>query len=454
MSPQSSTRTKRILRAEQDSTRRSATGLRGLQTPIQPEAADVLLGRQLATVLDRSEFYQRILGATARGRTWKAADLVHLPFTTREQLQADQAEYGPFGSYLGVDLTQVSRVHRTSGSSGRALIIALSAADVENSVECGARCFRTAGAGPGDLIVHCLNFCMWSGGVTDHHALERSGAAVIPYGVGNSSNLINVIMELRPTGIHCTPSYLAKLEQRLKEEFDVPPSALGLKLGLFGGEPGLQDPQFRSRIEETWGFRAVDANYGLAEVLSMFASECPMKGGLHFVAGDVLCPELKDPAGDGVVPWEQGANGELVITHLQRECQPLIRYRTSDIVELVSLEPCGCGLHTPRWRVVGRVDDMVVIRGINVYIESIAKLVNHESPRLTGEYRVLVNRSAPVTDFVVKVETRSGPQLDGLAAELEDRFAHELGVRPSVTLLPEGSLPRTDGKTNRLERVL
>jgi len=454
MPSQTDKREGRILGEGRSRGGRLPESLRGVQPVGSRMDVDALLGKQIEYVLERSEFYQRILGTSLRGRTWRAADLPQLPFTTREQLQADQAERGPFGSYLAADRTQVSRVHRTSGSSGRALIIALSAADVENSVECGARCFWAGGVGPGDLIVHCLNFCMWSGGVTDCHALERSGAAVIPYGVGNSSNLINVIRELRPTGIHCTPSYLAKLEQRLKEEFEVPPSALGLKLGLFGGEPGLQDPQFRSRIEETWGFRAVDANYGLAEVLSMFASECPMKGGLHFVAGDVLHPELKDPGGDGVVPWEKGARGELVITHLRRECQPLIRYRTSDIVELASLEPCGCGLDTPRWRVVGRVDDMVVIRGINVYIGAIAKLVNGEAKRLTGEYRVLVNRSAPVTDFVVKVETRSGPPLDGLAVELEDRFAHELGVRPSVTLLPEGSLPRTDGKTNRLERVL
>ncbi|MBN2563170.1 MAG: AMP-binding protein [Phycisphaerae bacterium] len=417
-------------------------------------AVDALLRRQLEYVRQHSPFYQGILRRRNGRTTLGLSDLGQLPYTTREQLQEDQARHPPFGSYLAVDKTRVTRVHRTSGSTGRPLIITLSASEIEDTVNCGARCFSAAGVGPDDLIVHCLSYCMWSGGVTDHQALERAGAAVIPYGVGNTSQLLRTILDVKPTGIHCTPSYLAKLEQHLNEEFDLAPSALGLKLGLFGGEPGLQDRHFRARIEHDWGFRAMDANYGMAEVLSMFGAECQVREGLHFMGQGVVYPELKHPTGDELLPWEPGVRGELVLTHLRRECQPLVRYRTSDLIEVVACGPCECGRPTPRWRVVGRLDNMVVIRGVNVYLSSIGEVIHGELDRLTGEYRVLVNRTQPITDFVIKVEVKPGRQQHNLAHELEDRLMRELGVRVCVTLVPQGHLPRTGEKTRRLERVL
>jgi phenylacetate-CoA ligase len=412
------------------------------------------MAEQFKYVLERSPFYQVRLQSPSAGRGLGLTDLPHLPYTTRDELQQDQAAHPPFGSYLAADARGILRVHRTSGSSGRPLIIALSAGDLEHTVTCGAKCFHAAGVKPGDLIVHCLNYCMWSGGMTDHQALERTGAAVIPFGVGNTSRLIQTILDLRPTGIHCTPSYLARIEQRLSEEFQLPPKALGLKLGLFGGEPGLQDPLFRERIEREWGFRAVDANYGMAEVLSMFGAECEVREGLHFFGQGVLYAELKDADSDVTLPWEPGARGELALTHLRRQCQPLVRYRTSDLIEVIAAGPCACGRATPRWRVVGRADDMVVIRGINVYLDTIARAVNRDAERLTGEHRVLVSRSAPITECVVKVEVRADHDLHDTGHDLEERLARELGVHVCVTLVPEGRLPRTDSKTRRLERVL
>ncbi len=413
-----------------------------------------LLAEQIARVLACSPFYHRKLALPSPRPRITLADFASLPFTTRQELQADQLEYPPFGSYLGTDPGRVARVHRTSGSSGRPLIIALSAPDVEDALGCGARCFQAAGVRPGQLIVHCLNYCMWSGGVTDHLALERAGAGVIPFGVGNTSLLLQTILDLKPAGIHCTPSYLARLEQRLEQEFRLAPRELGLQLGLFGGEPGLQDRQFRSRIEQTWGFRAMDANYGMAEVLSMFGAECEARSGLHFFGEGVLYPELKDPAGDETLPCEQGVRGELVLTHLRRECQPLVRYRTSDLIEIISTEPCPCGRTSPRWRVVGRVDDMVVIRGLNIYLDSIGKVINRRLDQLTGEYRLLVTARPPITDGVVQVETRVGHDRAAIEHELVNALHAELGVRLTVTAVEAGALPRTDGKTRRLERGL
>lgn len=389
-----------------------------------------------------------------RTRVLSVDDLPFLPFTTRADLQADQEAHPPFGNYLAAPTDRVARVHRTSGSTGPALLIALSMSDIERSVVAGAECFRAAGVGSGDLIVHCLNYCMWSGGLTDHQALERSGAGVIPYGVGKSSELIEMIRRIRPTGLHCTPSYLGRLEERLAADFGLAPRDLGLRIGLFGGEGGLQEPAFRNRIEQTWGIRAMDANYGMSEVLSMFGAECEARCGLHFFGDESLFAELKALDSDETSPMENGASGELVLTHRGRECQPLVRYRTSDIIEVTATEPCSCGRTSPRFRVIGRVDDMLVIRGINVFPGRVVDAIHRFSDRLTGEYRVQVSREAPIQEFRVVVEERSPGASPRLAAELADALEKSLSIRPTIQLVAAGTFPRTSGKTCRVERTL
>ncbi|MBI5763699.1 MAG: AMP-binding protein [Planctomycetes bacterium] len=412
------------------------------------------LNRQLAYVCASSGFYRERFRMAGRTRVLSVDDLPFLPFTTRADLQADQEAHPPFGNYLAAPTDRVARVHRTSGSTGPALLIALSMSDIERSVVAGAECFRAAGVGSGDLIVHCLNYCMWSGGLTDHQALERSGAGVIPYGVGKSSELIEMIRRIRPTGLHCTPSYLGRLEERLAADFGLAPRDLGLRIGLFGGEGGLQEPAFRNRIEQTWGIRAMDANYGMSEVLSMFGAECEARCGLHFFGDESLFAELKALDSDETSPMENGASGELVLTHRGRECQPLVRYRTSDIIEVTATEPCSCGRTSPRFRVIGRVDDMLVIRGINVFPGRVVDAIHRFSDRLTGEYRVQVSREAPIQEFRVVVEERSPGASPRLAAELADALEKSLSIRPTIQLVAAGTFPRTSGKTCRVERTL
>lgn len=411
-----------------------------------------LLDRQLAYVAERSAFYRRKWELRKACPT--SRDFAGLPFTTRRELQSDQDEAPPFGSYLAADRAMVSRVHRTSGSTGKSLLIALSAADVERTVERGAACLSAAGAGPGDLIVHCLNYCLWSGGVTDHQCLERTGAGVIPFGVGRSAELIETMLRLRPTGIHCTPSYLGRLEERLSADFGKTPRELGLRIGLFGGEPGLQDPRFRSRIEAKWGFRAVDANYGMAEVLSIFGAECDARRGLHFEGGDAVWAEIRKVDSDEAVAFEAGATGELVLTHLQRECQPLVRYRTSDVVEVLATEPCECGRASPRFRVIGRVDDMIVVRGLNVFPSAIAEVINTFSDELSGSYLIDVDRHDPIRRIVVRAETSGSGGDAPVGDRLGEAILARLGVRMEVELAPCGSLPAGESKTQRVRRIL
>lgn len=428
------------------------TGLRVVESVGSFRAEDTQLDRQLWYVQEHSPFY-RAKWESREGRV-TAADLRTLPFTTRAELQADQAKYGPFGSYLATQVEQVARVHRTSGSTGQALLIALSSSDIEIALERGAACFRTAGVLRTDLIVHCLNYCMWSGGVTDHLCLERAGAGVIPFGVGHSTELLETMLRLKPSGIHCTPSYLGRLEERLRTEFSLAPRDLGLRIGLFGGEPGLQDPAIRRRIEATWGIRAVDANYGMSEVLSIFGAECEARCGLHFEGGDAIHPEIRRPDSDQTLPFESGAVGELVLTHLQRQCQPLVRYRTSDVVEVLAAGDCVCGRGSPRFRVIGRIDDMIVVRGLNLFPSAIGEAISPFIGAVSGAFEILAEKQDPIRRIVIRVEAGEQPIEPATELQVREAICKRINLRPDVEFVPPGTMTRGDGKARRVRRVL
>jgi phenylacetate-CoA ligase len=379
--------------------------------------------------------------------------LADLPLIDKEMLRASQHAHPPFGDYLAADEAQIARVHRTSGTTGTAMNLALSRRDAEETALVGARAQRASGLGPGHRVVHCLNYRLWMGGYTDHATLEATGAAVVPFGVGETQLLIRTIRELGITAISCTPSYPAVLEQVIAEHYPgLKPRDLGLELGLFGGESGLDDPQFRRRLEATWGFKVRNANYGVTDVLTTFAGQSEVDNDLHFVALDVLHPEVIDPATGAVLPWQEGTRGELVLTHLTRQCQPLVRFRTGDIILITGTGKAGCGRTAPRLRVVGRSDDMVVVRGINAFPTQVAAVIN-QFAALSGEYRIVLDGPSPYALLPVEVELAAGtaPQ-DGLAAAVEQRVKQEIGVSARVALMPFGSLPRSEGKTRRVIR--
>jgi len=275
-----------------------------------------------------------------------------------------------------------------------------------------------------------------------------------PATLGESALLIRTIRELDLTAISCTPSYPAVLEAVIEREFPgLAPGDLGLQLGLFGGEPGLDDPAFRSRLEGVWGFAARNANYGVSDVLCNFAAQCERETDLHFVALDALYPELIEPQAGTPLPLEAGAEGELVLTHLAKECQPLVRFRTGDIVALTATGTCACGRTAPRFRVIGRADDMVVVRGINVFPSMAAAVVNG-CPELGGEYRIVLSGDGPYDRLPLEVELAPGVGASPpLAAKLAAAVKRELGVTAEVTLRAPGALPRTAGKTRRVVRT-
>ncbi|MEE9301685.1 MAG: AMP-binding protein [Alphaproteobacteria bacterium] len=406
---------------------------------------------QRAYLEQSSPFLRRLW--EGRAAPEKLDEIACLPLCDKVMLRESQAATPPFGDYLAVAPAQVMRIHRTSGTTGRAMNIAQTEADAFQTALVGARAHRTAGLGPGHIVVHCLNYQMWMGGFTDHTMLEAAGATVIPFGVGGSELLIRTIQDLKVTAIHCTPSYPAVLEQTIAEHFpDITPRDLGLELGLFGGEAGLDNPSFRARLEETWGFAARNANYGVSDVFSNFASQCAENNDLHFVGLDVLYPELIEPENGEPLPWRAGATGELVLTHLAREAQPLVRFRTNDLITITETGACACGRTAPRFRVLGRSDDMVIVRGINVFPTAIGGVINRFE-ELSGEFRIVLRGPGPYDRLPVEAELAQSVQASpALAEAIASAIKDEARVSASVDLLAPLSLPRSEGKTQRVIR--
>lgn len=406
---------------------------------------------QAAHISAHSSFYQ----ALWKGMTPPSdlRDLPQLPLSDKAQLRKSQAEHPPFGDYLAAPRDRAVRLHRTSGTTGQAMNLALSARDCAITETVGGRCHRAAGLRPGMTVVHCLNYQMWMGGLTDHMTLQATGALVVPFGVGSTDLLIRTIREVGVNAISCTPSYPAVLERVLGERFpDLAPRDLGLKIGLFGGEPGLDDPALRDRLRTVWGMEPRNANYGVSDVFSNFAAQCEDDTHLHFMATDVLWPELIDPDTGGPLTLEAGAEGELVLTHLVRDCQPLVRFRTGDIIAIDHTDTCTCGRTGFRFRVIGRSDDMVVVRGLNLFPTMVAAIVNAD-PQLSGEYRVILDGPPPYDHLPLHVE-RAGGSVDdpGIGPALEAAIKRQLGATARVTVLPPDSFPLTEGKTRRVIR--
>ncbi len=417
-----------------------------------------LLQKQLAYVFAASRMYKDKFGPTGlRAEHIKdPADLARLPFTTKSELRESQERQPPFGDFLAADPDTVSRVHRTSGATGRFVYTALTRADLDLTHDTGARSFWAAGLRPHHRVVHCLNYQLWMGGFTDHANLETTGATVFPFGVGNSRQLVRVIKEAGITAISSTPSYPKYLEKVVRAELNLEPARLGLKLGLFGGEPGLDNPDYRRRIEETWGMKAMNANYGVSDVLCNFAAVCQENYQLHFLAQGGLLLQLIDPVTGRDLAIEEGVTGEMVLTHLKKEAQPLVRYRTSDLLQITETGPCACGRTGPRFKVIGRSDDMLHVKGINVFPNGIAKVLDSLIPDVTGEFQVVLDHPSPYTELKITVER--GPrikdsELEGLKSRIAAEIKNELNFKAVLTLVPPDSIERTQmGKARRVIR--
>jgi phenylacetate-CoA ligase len=409
----------------------------GLAFETQLALQEERLGAQIERVRAGAPFYRDRLSAVR-----SLDDLAAQPFVTKQELLAAQAEDPPLGALAGVPQEQIIRLHVTSGTTGTPLLIGFTAGDLERSSEAGARAFWSAGVRPGDTILHCVNYAFYAGGIADHMSMEATGATVIPVGLGQSDRLLDLFPSLRPTGIFSITGYVNHLAARAREK-GLEPRELGLRTLITGGEPGGDIPEVRARIEETWDARVGDT-YGLGDVWPTHAAQCDVRDGFHFSTPDLLVTELVDPETDRVLAWKPGATGELVYTHLDRESSPLVRFRSRDRAEVLALD-CECGRSQPRFRLLGRVDDMIVVRGVNVFPAAIERLLAEAVPSLRG-FAVLLDEPIPTPPIRVVVDA------DGIPEGLDRMIRERLQVQVAITALPPGTMASSEQKTKRIWR--
>jgi phenylacetate-CoA ligase len=411
------------------------------------------LQRAVAWAAERVPFYRRALAAAGvdAGTLGSVEDLRRLPFTRKSDLR----DHYPWGLFA-VPQPELSRIHASSGTKGKPTVVGYTRADLEIWREVMARSLAAGGARPGDVIQVAYGYGLFTGGLGFHDGAEYMGLTVVPVSSGNTLRQILLLQDFRPQGLACTPSFALHIGESMREQ-GLDPRGVGLRYGFFGAEPWTE--AMRQQIETLWGISAVDF-YGLSEIIGPgVAGECvESRRGLH-IAEDHFLPEVVDPVSGEPLP--AGVEGELVLTCLTRQALPMLRYRTGDITAL-DPAPCACGRTSTRMaRIKGRSDDMLVIKGVNVYPSQLeAALLT--VPELAPHYQLMVDRSQGFPSIAVEVEPTAeyvqrwggfDPARRELAA-LSERIgavlrAH-LSLNPEIVIVPPKTIPRSEGKAVRV----
>ena len=397
-------------------------------------------------VSERVPFYRECFlqaGITAEGIR-SLDDLRRLPFTTKQDLR----DHYPFGLFA-VPMADVARIHASSGTTGKMTVVGYTLRDIDAWAEVCARSLMCAGVGRGDIVHNAYGYGLFTGGLGVHYGAERLGATVIPTSGGNTKRQIMILQDFGGTVLTCTPSYALNMAEVI-QELGVDPASLKLRVGVFGAEPWSE--AMRKEIEKKLRIDALDI-YGLSEVMGPgVAMECLAKNGPH-VFEDHFLAEVIDP--DTGEPLPPGTRGELVFTSLTKEAFPVVRYRTRDITALETA-PCSCGRTLARMvRVTGRTDDMLIIRGVNVFPSQIESLLVG-LPGVEPHYQLIVDRVGQMDTLEVHVEVTEGTfsdevkKLEGLARRIEDDVKDYFGVTCKVRLVEPKTIERSEGKAKRV----
>lgn len=371
-------------------------------------------------------------------------DLSKLPFTVKQDLRDNY----PFDLFA-VPKSELVRVHASSGTTGKPIVVGYTQEDINRWADIIARCFAMIGGTKEDTIQIGYGYGLFTGGLGAHYGAERLGATVVPISGGNTKRQLMLMHDFGTTIVACTPSYALYLaEEAVNLGYDLPASQL--KAGVFGAEPWSEN--MRKELESKMGIDAYNI-YGLSEVIGPGVSmECQCKSGMH-VMEDHFVPEIVDP--ETLEPLPYGKQGELVFTSLTKEAFPVIRYRTRDITTLIE-EKCDCGRTFVRMdRVMGRTDDMLIIRGVNVFpsqIESVLLAIGETEPH----YQLVVDRKGAMDDLEIWVEVSDQMfsdevrRLEELERKLRGEIASLLGISAKVKLVEPRSIPRSEGKAKRI----
>ncbi len=405
-----------------------------------------LQGARLVKLVDRVyhnvEYYRKKMQAIGLepGDIRGLEDLTRLPFTTKDDLR----DTYPFGMFA-VPNSQIVRIHASSGTTGKATVVGYTRRDIDVWSECVARCITMAGLGREDIIQVAYGYGLFTGGLGGHYGAEKMGATVVPMSTGNTKKLITMMIDFGVTGLLCTPSYLMHIAETI-EEMGVR-DKIKLKASLNGAEPWTE--KMRDKIEEKLGIHAHDI-YGLSEIMGPgVATDCRFHTGLH-IHEDHFLPEIVDR--ETFRPVADGVTGELVISTLTKEGIPLIRYRTKDLTSM-DRSPCECGRTTARIaRFTGRSDDMLIIRGVNVFPSQIEAALL-EMGGITPHYLMIVDRVNNLDTLEVQVEVEERffsdeiRELENLTRRIEHVIQQAIGLAVRVKLVEPKALERSMGKS-------
>ncbi len=420
------------------------------------------LQAQLAYNYAYSPFYRRKLDGIglppSEIRTW--GDFRQIPPMDKHEHRLAQEEslerFGhPYGMLACAPLEKFVLLSSTSGTTGTPTLYTLTAKDMQVLYELQARKFWRVGLRPGDRVLHAFSLSMFTAGIPWVMALQQYGACVVPVGAElGSRRVLEFGQFVKPRVMTCTPSFAEYLIDKAPEMIGKPIRELGIELVICAGEPGVGLPEIRRRIEEAYGARLYDA-IGAAHTFHGISCELPEYQGMHFLSEDYCILELRDRETGEFLELEDGATGEMVFTELDWEGTPLLRYAIGDILQ-VFLSPCPCGRPGLRFKILGRSDDMLIVKGVNVYPAALRNVVVGFRPQTTGELRIVLDGPGPrvtpplhlVVEHAASLKTE---EVVVLKALLEEVMHERLKVRPSIEMVPPGTLQRTTHKVKLIE---
>ncbi|AVA37092.1 MULTISPECIES: phenylacetate--CoA ligase PaaK [Cupriavidus] len=368
------------------------------------------------------------------------ADLARFPFTTKKDLRDNY----PFGMFA-VPQDKIARIHASSGTTGKPTVVGYTLGDIDTWATVMARSIRASGARRGDKVHISYGYGLFTGGLGAHYGVEKAGLTAIPFGGGQTERQVQLIQDFKPEVIMVTPSYMLAIADELERQ-GVDPASTSLKIGIFGAEPWT--PEMRLAIEKRMGISAVDI-YGLSEVMGPgVANECAETKDGPTIWEDHFYPEIIDPDTGEVLP--DGEFGELVFTSLTKEAMPVIRYRTRDLSRLM---PGSARAAFRRMeKITGRTDDMMIVRGVNVFPSQIEELILKHA-ELAPHYQCVLNKDGPLDTLIVRVECAHGAD-PATARQAESQLAHDIksyiGVTAGIEILAEGGVERSVGKARRI----
>ncbi len=381
-------------------------------------------------------------------------DLALLPFTTKEELRASQAAAPPLGRHKAAS-ANVVRVHASSGTTGTPSYVGVTEHDRRSWREAVARAYWSQGLRPNSVFTMGFGIGFFVGGLPISDAATLIGCTFVPVGTGASERLLTSSMAMKADCLTCTPSYAAYLAEYARSKMDLDVATMGFKHLFMGAEPGGGIPAVRDNLATLWNAK-VSESVGNADVIPIHSAECEYRQGNHFLVPDYAILEIIDSATGAVRPLDsETLSGEMVFTHIDRECVPLLRFRTYDQVE-VDTRPCPCGRTGPRIRCVGRTDDMLILRGTNVWPSAIKDVVMSMRPRTNGEVQILLDRPGPAVEppLKLRIEADGEPAtLEKLREDAEALLRDRLIFTSHVEVVPVGTLPRFEMKARLIRKL-